>query len=329
MILPMVAHGRYDAVITPRIVWPVKDVGEKWLDSIHKANLAWIYEVDDDVFTTRIVDRQARLFKSEAEKGKDQLEWERLERIKLLSQADGVTVSSQRLATIVKGVAPENIPVYVIPNAIDAEWWKQMLRGYARLPELRDKLTIGWAGGTRDEIDLKEMAKAWGIIAERYPDVHFVAQGYITETLANAVPQHRRSTLPWCDLSEYPRAMLNFDIGCCTVAPLLFNSSKTAIKWYEMTLGGAVCVVSPMVYGREVTPGVNALVAETVDEWVTALSSLIESEELRRSLYREARRTIMKEHSLANNWWRWPEAWSDAIERFQEKKSRQLVLRGA
>lgn len=326
MVLPMVASGRYDAVITPRIVWPVEGVGERWLNSIHRAGLAWIYEVDDDVFTSRITDRQARLFESERDKGYDQLEWERQQRIKLLAQADGVTVSSKRLATIVRNVAPEQTPVYHIPNAIDAAMWKWLLRGYSRLPELEGKLTIGWSGGTRDEIDLKVLAEAWGVVAARYPDVHFVVQGYVTETLASAVPPHRRSTLPWLQLGEYPRAFLNFDIGCCTVAPLLFNTSKTAIKWYEFTLGGAVCVVSPTVYGREVTHGVNAFVADTVEDWVTSLSALIESEELRRRLYREARRAVLSEHSLANNWWRWPEAWTDAIDRFRERQARTLVL---
>lgn len=325
-ILPMVAAGRYDAIITPRIVWPVEDIGEQWVNSIHKAGIAWIYEVDDDVFSPRIVQRQFQIFESEAKKGLKQLEWERLERIKMLGVCDGVTVSSKRLQSVARQYAPEGVPVYYVPNAIDAAWWKQMLQGIGRVPQLEGKLTIGWAGGSREEVDLKVLAQAWAIIAERYPDVMFVVQGYIMGVLANAVPESRRCTLPWLPLNEYPRALVNMDIGCCAVAPNLFNTSKTAIKWYEFTLGGAVCVVSPTVYGKEVTHGVNGLIADTVEDWVSALSSLIESEELRRNLWREARRTVMEEHSLTNNWWRWPEAWSDAIERFRRRQASKLVL---
>jgi glycosyltransferase involved in cell wall biosynthesis len=326
-ILPLVAVGRYDAVITPRIVWPVENIGEQWIRAIHNAGLAWIYEVDDDVFSPRIVERQMRVFPSEAKKGADQLEWERLERIKLLKSCDGVTVASQRLATIVRRYAPEGTPVYWIPNAIDAKWFKSTLRGIGRIPELEGKLTIGWAGGAREEADMKPLAQAWPIIAERYPDVQFVIQGHMSDSLYHCLPRDRLHTLPWLQLHEYPRALINFDIGCCSVAPLVFNTSKTAIKWYEMTLAGVTCVVSPTLYGPEVTDGEDALVADTVDQWVTALSRLIESEELRRTLSRNARRKVMEEHSLEQNWWRWPEAWSDAIERFRAKP--RLVLASA
>lgn len=326
-VLPLVAAGRYDAVITPRIVWPVEGIGETWVNAIHKAGLAWLYEVDDDVFSPRIVDRQMRIFPAEAAKGAEQLEWERKERIRMLTVSDGVTVSSQRLATIVRQYTPETTPVYCIPNAIDAKWFKSTLRGIGRIPELEGKLTIGWAGGAREEADLTSLAQAWTIIAQRYPDVQFVIQGHMSGALYHSIPAEQRHTLPWLELHEYPRALINIDIGCCIVAPFVFNSSKTAIKWYEMTLAGAACVVSPTLYGPEVTDGENALVADSVEELVLALSRLIEDAELRRTIQRNARRAVMEHHSLENNWWRWPEAWSDAITRFRAKP--RLILASA
>jgi glycosyltransferase involved in cell wall biosynthesis len=323
-VLPLVASGRYDAVITPRIVWPIEGVGDKWIAANHKFGLAWLYEIDDDAFSPGIIERQTRLFASEAAKGVTQLEWERNERIRLVSMSDGVIVSTQRLATVVRNHIAEDVPVYVVPNAIDAQWFRRTLQECGRVPELDGKLTIGWAGGTREMLDLVPVAQAWSVIAERYPEVHFVVQGYIPDNLANCVPKHRRTTLPWLELHEYPRAMLNFDIGCCAVAPIVFNTSKSAIKWYEMTLAGATCVVSPTVYGKEVTNGYDGLIADTPEQWVTALSQLIESAELRRTLLRNARKTVMTDHSLEANYWRWPQAWSDAIERFRTKP--RLVL---
>ncbi len=133
-------------------------------------------------------------------------------------------------------------------------------------------------------------------------------------------------TLPWLPVEEYPRALLNIDIGCCSVAPLLFNTAKSCIKWYEMTLAGAACVVSPTLYGREVTDGDNALVAETAEQWVAQLSRLIEDAEFRRTIQRNARRTVMTEHSLEQNWWRWPSAWATMLDQFRAKQSRRLVL---
>jgi glycosyltransferase involved in cell wall biosynthesis len=113
--------------------------------------------------------------------------------------------------------------------------------------------------------------------------------------------------------------MLNVDIACCSVAPLVFNTAKTPIKWYEFTMAGAACVVSPTLYGREVVDGETALVAETPQEWASSIGRLIEDETLRRSIRRAARKTIVTEHSLQNNWQHWLIAWADAVERFRSR----------
>lgn len=318
-VLPLVAGGAFDAIITPRIVWPSEGVGDNWIRTIHKAGLAWIYEIDDDVYSPRIVNRQMRLFDSERAKGETQLEWERQERIRLLAQCDGVTVSTERLATIVRRFAPDHIPVRVTPNAIDAKWFRETLKGCSRIPELRGHLTIGWAGGTREDVDVIPLAAAWSVLANKYPDVRFVVQGHIPQILADSVPKDQRVTLPWLPLEEYPRAMLNIDIGCCVVAPMVFNTSKSAIKWYEFTLAGAACVVSSTVYGREVTDGVNALVADSAEQLVDALSRLIEDQAYRRRIRRNARRAVMAEHSLQTQWWRWISGWTEILENFNSR----------
>lgn len=323
--LPLIAAGVYNCIITPRLAWPA-EAGLPWQRAIRRAGLCWIYEVDDDVFSEGILGRQYRVFESERKLGWDGLEQRRQERIKVINECDAITVSSRRLATVVRNHAPASTPIYVVPNAIDAKWFKQVMRGIGRVPELEGKLTIGWAGGNRDLMDTKELAEAWGILAEKYPDVMFVVQGWIPDNLDVAVPKHRRVTLPWLPLSEYPRALINVDIGCCVVAPSNFNEAKTPIKWFEMTLAGAACVVSPTLYGQAVTDGEDALLARTTEQWVSQLSRLIESEQLRRELQDNARTTVMTNHSLDNNWWRWPQAWGDAVEQYQDKQARTLVL---
>ena len=325
-VLPLVAAGRYDCVITPRIVWPQEGIGTRWINTIHKAGLAWIYEVDDDVFSPRIVDRQAGLFESEAKKGKKQLEWERVERINMLQNCDGVTVTTQRLKSIIQTYNPD-VPVYVVPNAIDVKWFRLVMRGIGRVPQLEGKLVIGWAGGTREPSDLKPLVEARPIVAERYPHVMFALQGHLDEALVNCLPKERRVTLPWLPLDEYPRALINFDIGCCPVAPVSFNFAKSCIKWYEMTLAGAACVVSPTLYGREVVDGHDALLAETAEQWVEKLSILVENAELRSTLNRNARRAVVEHHSLENNWSKWPQAWAEAVDRFRSRPRLELASR--
>jgi len=325
MVSELVATGRYNAVVTPRVIWPSGAASNFWINTMHKAGLAWVYETDDDVFSPRIVDRQSQLFEKERLKGRERLEWERQERIRFLSLCDGVIVSTQRLATIVRQYAPESTPVCVVPNAIDTAWFKTVLRGCTRVAP---PLTIGWAGGTRQDADVIPLAEAWHNLAKRYPHVNFVVQGHIPAVLADAVPAERRYTLPWLELDEYPRGLLNIDIGCCALAPTVFNTSKSAIKWYEMTMAGLPCVVSPTVYGKEVVDGSTALVAMTAAEWEQHLARLIESAEERRRLQRAARRAVAAQHSLKTQWWRWLAAYERILEAFARKPRLLLPAAG-
>lgn len=322
-VFPLVAAGRYDAVLLPRMSWDDPTAADAFFRAMHNANLAVIYEVDDDLYSPAIVRRQ----KATVQKGAtlELLERQRQARIDVVRRADGVTVSSRRVQTIVRSYTDK--PVVVVPNAIDGAYWRVERR---RARRAVPPLTIGWSGGSRYDEDLVPVAEAWGRIARRYPAVRFVVQGFPSPSLSAAVPADRLHVLPWLPidwqrepdgtlLPPYVHGLLNIDIGCCAVAPLPFNTAKTPIKWYELTLAGASCVVSPTLYGREVVDGETALVAETADEWEAALGRMVEDEVLRRRLRKAARWTVMRDHSLRVNWWRWPVAWAEIVADFRQR----------
>lgn len=299
----------FDAFILPRMSWSNRLANQHWLGTIHRAGMAVILEVDDDLFSPGVVDRMYNVFERERDRGRDQLERDRQMRLWLLDQVDGITVSSRRLVQVVEQYT--RTPVHVVPNAIDVRWFRETLRGVSRVVS---PLTIGWAGGARYAEDLAPVAEAWSRIAARFPEVTFVVQGHMAEILIDAVPADRVRRLAWLPLEQYPRALLNIDIAVCSVAPRPFNVSKTPIKLWEFTLAGAPCVVSPTLYGPYVTDGEDALVAETADEWETALARLVSDATLRRRLQRSQRRRVVSQHSLEMNWWRWPAAWAQILE---------------
>jgi glycosyltransferase involved in cell wall biosynthesis len=319
-VFPLVAAGVFEAVILPRLAWSVEHQAEArgWIRSLHRAGLAVIYEVDDDVFTPQIAARQKAT--TETHKELEQLKQERLDRISAMRLCDGVTVSNDNLARVVKQYT--DAPVMVVPNAIDTRWWRRVLHGVKRIVP---PLTIGWAGGARYEQDLEPIAEAWRTIAQRYPAVTFVVQGFLPDVLVEAVPYDRVRRLPWLPLEEYPRALLNVDIGCANVADIQFNRCKTPIKLWEYTMAGAVSVVSEALYGAVGTDGEDCLIAETASEWEAALVRLIESSELRRRLWRQQRRRVAEQHSLEKNVHKWLEAWSQII---QHARRPRLLLAG-
>jgi glycosyltransferase involved in cell wall biosynthesis len=278
-------------------------------------------EVDDDVYSPAIVERAYKTQELERDKGLERLEVERQARIAVLELCDGVTVTSRRLSTIVSTYT--DAPVEVVPNAIDTRWFHHTLHGCRRtIPPL----TIGWAGGSRYYEDLEPVAEAWHNLARRYSELTFIVQGHMAEVLIDAVPTERCRRLPWLPLEEYPRALLNFDIGCAAVAPKLFNTAKTPIKVWEYAMAGVPAVASPTLYGQVVDDGEDGLLAETVAEWQAQLARLVEDCQLRRRLWHAQRRRVACEHSLEQNWQQWPIAWSRILDNFRATQSRKILV---
>jgi len=77
-------------------------------------------------------------------------------------------------------------PVVVVPNAIDIAWWRRVQRlGHKITPGL----TIGWTGGSRPDRDIEQMVVAWGRIAARFPEVHFLVRA--TSRTSSSTPCRR------------------------------------------------------------------------------------------------------------------------------------------
>lgn len=299
----------FDGYVLPRFSWPPRQrrIAEAWFSALRKAGKFIVYDADDDVFTAAETQRRVELAWTEG-KSFEQLEAERFERIWAMQQCDGVTVSTQRLATIIRTFTSK--PVIVVPNAIDLPWFRQIVSATKRnVPGL----TIGWAGGKRHDRDVAEMAEAWGRIAARYPSVTFVVQGWVPPVIAEHVPAERLVTLPWMPLETYPAGLAQVDIACAAVADTPFNRAKSQIKAMEAAAAGSAVVASAF-YGGLVDHGVSGWIAENAEEWEDALSELIERPALRSIMARRLLKHVERKCSLRENLWRWPQAWAEIAE---------------
>lgn len=305
----------YDAVILPRMSWPDREAGERFINALHGAGICVIYEVDDDLFSPSV---NERIHLIDPEASPEKLEQRRLDRLAALRLCDGTTVSSPRLATIMRTLV--DYPVHVVPNAIDLDWWRDELTQAQRTVS---GLTIGWAGGTRPDKDVGPMAEAWGRIAERFPDVTFLCYGWQPEPFRANVPAERLMTLPWQPVELYARPFINIDIGCAAVADEPFNRAKTSIKAWEYAAGGAAVVATPTLYGKVVQHGHSGYLAETADEWEWALADLVTNRPRRERLARNLLEKVAREHSLRVNAHRWTNAWTSIIAEFRERHSAQ------
>ena len=274
-----------------------------WLAHMHDAGKTVVYETDDDLFTPFSSDQLHR--RAPDAPPWAQLEAERAACVWVLQRVDGVTVTTQHLATTVRRFT--DAPVEVVPNAIDAGWFAQVQAGVQRTVP---PPTIGWAGGARPDADFEAMAQAWGRVARRYPQVRFVVQGAQPEPIARHVPADRLVSLPWMPVAAYPQGLVNIDIGCCPLEDRAFNRCKTPIKAWEYAVSGAAVVASPTVYQRCVTHGTSGLLASTADDWYAALCWLVEDTHVRQGMADRLRQDVLRTWSLKANYWRWPMAWN-------------------
>lgn len=305
----------FDAILLPRLSWEPghRRMAEAWFNANRRAGKVLIFDADDDIFTNQETHRRVELDWTEG-KTPEQLEAERFERIWAMQQCDGVTVSTQRLATIVRGYTER--PVHVVPNAIDLRWFRQVIFATKRqIPGL----TIGWAGGRRHDRDVEQMAEAWGRIAHRYPDVTFVVQGWYPKVIDEQVPADRIVKLPWMPLQTYPAGLRQLDIGCAAAADTPFNRPKSNIKALEYAAAGAAVVASPTLYAGLVDHGFSGFIAESAGEWEDGLAQLVESPSLRQHMARRLLKAVEKHHTLDKNLWRWPAAWAQIAECAQRR----------
>ena len=312
----------FDGYILPRLAWPpaYRWMAQGWLQQVHASGRFVVFDADDDIFTAADTYRRVELGWTEG-KTFDELEAERTQRIWALQQSDGVTVSTEPLAEVVRSFTTR--PVIVVPNAIDLPWFRSVLRGAQRRT---DGIAIGWAGGLRSSRDLAPVAEAWSRIAARFSAVRFVVQGHTDARLVGAVPADRLLVLPWMPLQTYPAGLVETDIACCAVTADRWNENKSEIKAYEAAAAGAAVVATPTVYGRLIEHGTTGYLAETADEWEHALAELVSRPALRSIMATRLLRVVERRCSLSENIWRWPSAWSAIQEDARSRRGRLVAV---
>jgi glycosyltransferase involved in cell wall biosynthesis len=298
----------FDAVVLPRAGWRRPEFADQFLAPFRKLGMYVWYEADDDLFSPWFLRFQRGRGGLRRGTTRAHLEVDRQRRLDTLRRCDGVTVSTQRLATTVRQYT--DAPVEVVPNALDLRWFRRALAVTRRRVPGGPPVTIGWSGGRRPERELVTLARAWAAVAARHPEVGFVVAGHQPLALAAAVPRARLRAVPWRPIAEYPGSLAGIDIACCPVEDVPFNRCKSPIKAWESAAAGSAVVASPTVYRQTITHGEDGLLCASAEEWEAALERLLADEAERRHLAAALLARVVRDHRLEDNAWRWPAAWA-------------------
>src|SRR5262249_9272363 len=169
-----------------------------------------------------------------------------------------------------------------------------------RGPGKGDRIVIGYGSGTAThDIDFQEAAVALELILERYQQMELWIAGPLKLPSSFGQFGDRVVRFPLSDWPAWFRRMAKMDIA---LAPLEMNNvfcqAKSEIKFVEAGALGVPVIASRVgPYCEAIADRVNGFLASNEQEWVRALSALVEDTALRRRIGRAAQRTVGDKYS--------------------------------
>lgn len=284
------------------------------VDKCHELGAKVIFEADD-AFIDSYGKERKNLMHLEGKSKEMTLE--------TLKRVDALTVTNEVLRDNYARFT--DAPIYVLPNYIDLDWYGKELINIERNS---DEVRIGWFGSQGHLEDLQMVIPAMREVLAKYPQAKFIYCGFggmssdrkVTEIgwgedVFKELPRTRREFYVGVAEQYWPmkHRMLDLDIG---IAPLIddyFNTCKTPIKWMEYSLLSTPSVCSPTLYAGCVDNEKTGYIAKTTDEWINALSLLVEDKAKRESVGKLAREKVLEDYNIEDYWERWVDVYRDVL----------------
>ena len=227
-------------------------------------------------------------------------------------QAKALTVTTPYLADRLRKY---NTNIFVLPNFLDDTLWQF---NAPQVEPVSDKIRIFYMGTVTHVPDLEMLKPAFRGLAMKYPgQLEFVFYGAnleFEEDIPAIVTNCQSETFVYAD---YVKVALSqkANIAIAPVEDIPYNHCKSSIKFFEysaMGLPGVYSRVTP--YSLVVEEGINGFTASTIDEWIDALSRLIENSQLREKVTLAAQETVRRDWLLSDHAHLWPETYAEIVE---------------
>lgn len=278
---------KYDVIVVQRIF----DFEQYYiLEMLKEAGKKIIYDIDDDVFSVQNHNPCASIYN----RFDSQLCIRRC-----LALADLVIVTSERLANAL-GVPNKS---FVYPNSLD---WDMLFAIKDKNKERKNK-RIFWSGSNTHEQDFTECIGALVSIFEERNDVELMVMGSCPKVIQSSLSNYmdRIFYTPGMHTEGYfqfLRTMVDADIGIIPLENTIFNHSKSICKGLEYTVARLPIVASGCPpYTDVYENNKSAMLCKNEKEWYEAINILLENEEMREEMIRNARKTAVENFHLRKN----------------------------
>lgn len=269
MLFVLLIARKYDLIFIQWISPP-----KWWVWSLKRINSRIIFDLDDAVFLSS--PKRTRY---------------------LIKNSQTVAAGSHFLYDFVHSInkntvlLPTPLPLHLYPQSI--KFSDQKKAG----------INIGWVGTTGNIKYLSLLQEPFARLSQSFPGLlQFTVIGHIKqfEQLNLEYPAIKVQLKPYIDPQYIFEHLSEFDIGVMPLFDGDWEKGKCASKALFYMAAHVPVVCSQVGENIEIIEdGVNGYLANTEDEWVSKLTSLIENQELRTRLGSEGRKTVEEKYSTA------------------------------
>lgn len=228
----------------------------------------------------------------------------------LLHECTAVTVSTENLIGVLRQFKDN---VHLCPNFCDVKEWDGLRR------KKYNRLTIGWAASLSHVPDHEMMIPVYKEIVKKYPEVIFSFCGhYLPPMIENIIPRKNwelKNGIGWWSGHPsghtYPKTLAEqgYDIGLAPLIPSQFNAARSLVKWFEYSMLEIPTICSD--YGPySILKKEEALKCKTSNDWIQAISILIENKDLREIYGERAKQSVIRKYSPGKVISTWREVFS-------------------
>lgn len=271
--------SQVDIVVFNRNCHPI---GFVILEAVKKAQIPFIYEIDDNYFELPADLPFAKYVRNP--RVTKMIEY-------YLTTATIVKIGSPELLKMVSKYTTKTI---YHPYAVDLS----LLEGIRPIP--KNNFTIGYAGAIHHSRDFEFVIHPILRIAKEFPDIHWDFIGCQPECLTQLSNHHHTSFIPSYTAFFQELYRRNWQIGLSPILDLPHNRSKTDNKLREYGachIAGIYSNIPP--YANNVRPNETGLLADNTNEaWYQAIKTLITQEKLRQKIALQARHWVEQQRSI-------------------------------
>lgn len=235
----------------------------------------------------------------------------RLDNIReICRHVDAVTVTTPRLADAYRPYAKT---IYTLPNCVDLSVWRKL-----PLRRESDEIRMGWSGGASHYEDWMEIAPVLPEVMKMFPKLKLVITGQVFAAALKGIPRDRIEIHKWAHVQAHPykQAALDLDFAIIPLKDTLFNSGKSAIKWIEyaaLEVPAVTSLVAPYDEVADVVKDNGVFVDNIPQAWAQGISFMVENEEARRLIAKNARQTVEQFYDANKTYSQWVSAFNQTL----------------